>query len=341
MRRVLHLGPLGSNGGMSSVINNMVHMPPNGWLAYSKNTHSSGPYGKFSNWLSARSELKSLIQSSSIDLVHVHVTHSLSWWRKWDMLKICEKMSIPSVVHIHSGRFQKFCKGFVGFNVKSTLAKKYRGVIVLEKRWQEILMNWLPQNTRVIRNFTPKKIDRSQHQLGSKIKLLILSRSSKAKGLDFAIEILRQIKQKGVEVELTITGEDFQPTGSEDLAGELIIKGWVQEEEKDKLIRESDFLLSPSSFEGASMSIIESMVSGLPCIVSPASYETVSIPELVVSEFLPELWCKKIIELHDRNRYNNIVLEIESAASMYDVNKNVESLGEFYNYLISRKEINL
>ena len=82
MRRVLHLGPLGSNGGMSSVINNMVNMPPNGWLAYSKNTHSGGPYGKFSNWLSARSELKSLIQSSSIDLVHVHVTHSLSWWRK-------------------------------------------------------------------------------------------------------------------------------------------------------------------------------------------------------------------------------------------------------------------
>ena len=46
--------------------------------------------------------------------------------------------------------------------------------------------------------------------------------------------------------------------------------GWVSEERKRRLVASADFLISPSDYEGSSMSVIEAIVSGLPAIVSEA-----------------------------------------------------------------------
>jgi glycosyltransferase involved in cell wall biosynthesis len=319
---------------MSSVINNLVANPPKGWEAVPISTHSRGIYRKLSKWLHARRELKSNIHSSNVDLVHVHVTHSLSWWRKLDFLRICELEGVPSVVHIHSGRFDKFCDGLMGPLVKLTLEKENRGVILLEERWRRKLKKWLPQETQVIRNFSQTNIDRSQHSLNSKIKLLMLSRKSNSKGLNFAIEILRFLKQLGTDVELTITGEDFTPKNAIGLEENLDIRGWVTENQKHELIQISDFLISPSEFEGSSMSVIESIVSGLPCIVSPASSETVMNEGQVVSERSPELWGERILQLHQKMAYEDLVAKTFATAPIYGKEMNIRRLGEFYEKIV-------
>jgi glycosyltransferase involved in cell wall biosynthesis len=316
---------------MSTVINNLVTNPPKGWEANAISTHSNGFYRKITRWLQSRRLLQLEFDSSGIDLVHVHVTHSLSWWRKLDLLRVCEINGIPSIVHIHSGKFDDFCNGIMGPSVKMTLNKEKRGVIVLEERWKNKLTKWLPPKTRVIRNFPRKKVDRSHHILNSKIKMLILSRKSKVKGLDFAIEVLRNLKQMGADAELTITGGGYMPKNVIGLEENLNITGWVSDDQKDQLIRTSDFLLSPSEFEGASMSVIESIVSGLPCIVSPASSETVMNEGQVVSELSPELWGNKILELHQELPYRDLVAKTLAKASIYRKEENLRMLGEFYN----------
>ena len=333
MRRVVHLGPLDSRGGMSSVINNLVLNPPEGWETDSISTHSSGVYKKISKWHNARKGLKSKIKISNLDLVHVHVTHSLSWWRKLDLLRICEKNDIPSIIHIHSGKFDLFCDGINGPFVKSVLNKKNRGVIVLEERWRNKLKKWLPERTQVIRNFPAKKVDRSQHLLESKIKLLMLSRSSRVKGLDFAVDILRKLKQIGADAELTITGEGYIPKNAIGLEENLILRGWITETQKDDLIQTSDFLLSPSHYEGASMSVIEAIVSGLPCIVSPASSETVGHEGLLVCDLSPDEWGKRILQLHEKKRYQDVVMKTLGIAPTYYKEGNIRALGEFYDLI--------
>ena len=70
-----------------------------------------------------------------------------------------------------------------------------------------------------------------------------------------------------METELTITGSKSAMNGSNRGKIKKIV---INDEEKAKLIQKSDFLLSPSKFEGSSMSIIESMVSDA-CIVSSPS----------------------------------------------------------------------
>jgi len=171
--------------------------------------------------------------------------------------------------------------------------------------------------------------------LSSKIKLLLLSRSARTKGLNFAVEVLRNLKKAGVDAELTITGEGFGPTNKSGLEGHLIVKGWVDDGEKNALIKNSDFLLSPSGFEGSSMSIIESMVSGLPCIVSPTSSETVGNMDLVVDDFSPAAWATRIIKLHQEDIYQDMVKKTLRASMIYGAKRNIRLLSEFYDELIS------
>ena len=175
---------------------------------------------------------------------------------------------------------------------------------------------------------------------GRKIKLLLLSRHSSVKGQMFAIEILRFLKSKKVPASLTITGfpkkEDLEPLNFD---GDLDLLGWVSEKRKRELIASSDFLLSPSKYEGSSMSIIESIVSGLPCIVSEASRETIFNNDLVVSEFSTELWANKILQFSGKGEYEEIVVKLKESSLMYGPEENRTQIkGVYERLLFSRQQ---
>ncbi len=108
------------------------------------------------------------------------------------------------------------------------------------------------------------------------------------------MKILESLHSSGVKGILTMTGVKGM-TGFRSPELDIRCLGWIEESQKNNLISEADFLLSPSEYEGSSMSVIESMVSGLPCLVSEASRETVGIGELVMDDN-PDNWAKMIME---------------------------------------------
>ena len=136
----------------------------------------------------------------------------------------------------------------------------------------------------------------------------------------------------GINASLTMTGTAY---GSSKEFPDLEINclGWVSEDEKKKLIEESDLLISPSEYEGSSMSVIEAMVSGLPCIVSETSRETVGLPELVVGKD-KKSWAKTIIQITKSEKYNDIVERIRLNSSIYSIERCRASLGEIYESLM-------
>ena len=334
MRKVIHLGPLNSRGGMSAVIKSLVKHPPEHWIAEALATHADDSViAMLGAWGSSRSKLRRIARAGQIDLAHIHVTHSASWWRKRDLMRICERSGVPTVVHIHSGRFDDFCSGFAGGSVRRTLHKTGRRTVVLEERWLNRLANWIPIDSEVIPNQSEAIVDRKGHLPGSSLKLLMLSRGGHGKGLTFATKVLDSLLSRGVDATLRMSGE--KPGGKHDTRGGSIEHmGWISERRKVGLIAESDFLLMPSDFEGSSMAVIESIVNGLPCIVSPACAETVGVSSLVLGLEDPGAWADRIQELSDSQRYAEVVNELGSQAKRFSMDIARERWGALYKGLM-------
>jgi glycosyltransferase involved in cell wall biosynthesis len=338
MKRVVHLGPINSNGGMSSMMKLLIKNPPNEWLAESINTHSdNGIFNKLILWNESKNKLNNIIRNNKIDVAHIHVTHSMSWWRKISLKKICKKNDIPTIMHIHSGRFDDFCYGIfglIGRNVRKNFSIGKNKVIVLENRWIEILEKWIPTDAEVIPNIALKTSNKDKIIIGKKIKILMLSRKSSGKGHLFALSVLDSLISKGVDAELMMTGlveSDFNNLRD----GKLKPLGWVSEKKKEELIEQSNILLMPSAFEGSSISVIEAMINHLPCIVSPASRETVGIDELVLELNNPEEWANKILEISDEINYDRIINQIKINSEKYSIENVVNQWKIVYEKLLN------
>lgn len=338
MLRAIHFGPINSKGGMSSVIGDLIENAPEGWSSDAISTHSDTPAKMIFQWIKARKELKRAVKGKKIDIAHVHVTHSLSWWRKRGILRICDKFGIPSVVHIHSGKFDDFCSGISGRSVKKELSRSSRIVVVLEDRWKDRLSKWLPENTNVVYNSTNLIVDRRKHKLDEEIKLLLLSRHSKIKGHNFAIKIIEKLNHNKIPVSLIMTGVTEQDFNEGELPANVNCVGWVSETEKHDLLSKADILLSPSEYEGSSMSIIEGLVNGLPCLVSDVSAETVGQEDLVVSGYDEEQWANRIIRLCEPKRYRECVSKLLDYSKRYSRGKNKQAIGDIYKRLMDIRQ---
>ena len=191
---------------MSTVIRNLHQNPPNGWSSSTINTHEDSFIGMLAKWFRSGRILEQMIREGEVDIAHIHVTHSLSWIRKRSLMRKCEKMGIPTVIHIHSGKFDRFCTGWFGSSVKKELLVENRATIVLEERWKKLLKEWLPDSTFVVFNPSNAIGDRRNHELLTKVKLLLLSRKSEIKGHDFSIGIIEELHRMGINASLTMTG---------------------------------------------------------------------------------------------------------------------------------------
>ena len=320
---------------MSSVIRTLADNPPEGWASGIIDTYSNkGIFSKATAWLKAREEVKSLALDGSIDVAHIHVTHSLSWWRKRDIMRLCDKIGIKVLVHIHSGKFDKFCRGFAGKSVKEDLGNKNRKVVVLENRWLKILEEWLPKNSSVIANsIDPKKIVPRRNGFSGELKILMLSRKDSVKGHRFALDVHRILRDEGIKCKLIIAGVKKEEIRAKIHEGVEII-GWVSEEEKWKLLGEVDFVLSPSEFEGSSMTVIESISSGVPCICSLASAETIGIESLILDLRDPNEWADKIVELSSPRLYREIENLLQGQKARFDIEQVNYHWSEIYDRLV-------
>jgi len=328
MKKVVHIGPLDNKGGMSSVMKRMISKPPPGWESDVISTScDSNMIFKIKIWIQSYFHFRHKIKNCNIDLAHIHVTHSLSWWRKITFLRLCKNNDLPAILHIHSGRFDDFCKKFFtipGKSVKKNLNDQLIRTVVLENRWKIKLKKWIPENSIVIRNSSTHRINRLKkvnNNKNNQILLILFARDSRGKGHDFAIKVFESLDQMGVNVKLIMTGRDNKKIKN-NYNGKIQALGWISNSEKDSLMSIADFLIMPSEFEGSSISVIDSIVNGLPCIVSPASSETVGILDLCISIDDPNEWAKRIIYLSDNNKYNDISQKLKVLSDKY-LNENI------------------
>ena len=331
---IVHIGPTKSQGGISQVVRNIIRLDLENYSMREINTHSEGGLtSKFSRMVGGIVKLLKHIHNSEIDLAHIHVTHGVSWWRKVIFMRICAAKKIETIVHIHSGKFDEFSVGLPLKSVRKNTRRPGTTTILLEERWREGLSGVVPDNCIVAPNFSFSGKKRSFRPPKGRIEIILLSRGTKVKQVDFALDIMRKIRSIGSEAFLTITGRQIEiPDDLEDCVKST---GWISESEKMSYLEKSDFLISPSKYEGCSVSVIEAINSRLPVLVSEASRETIGIEELVIDQFDPSEWAKKLVRYSEEEKYSDILTKLENITK-YSPEKAKEKWSKIYADCVER-----
>jgi glycosyltransferase involved in cell wall biosynthesis len=213
------------------------------------------------------------------------------------------------------------------------LAKEGRRTVVLEERWLNELKDWLSNDSMVIHNYSNRN-ERIGPRTGinGPIRFLFLAREDMSKGQELAIRVVEELVSRGQKSILKITGTSNNYAIRNSSYIEQL--GWITEEEKFDLMDKTDIILSPSLYEGSSMTVIESIVNGIPCICSEASRETIGIPSLVVESRDEEVWADRIEELIDNEEYLEVTEKLSQISKKYSKEENIHLWGELYASMV-------
>jgi glycosyltransferase involved in cell wall biosynthesis len=181
----------------------------------------------------------------------------------------------------------------------------------------------------------------SKRLLGNSFSILFVGRVSKHKGLDVLIRALKIIRDRGLDVNVTIAGRQAPNDHTTRQINRLAINLGIDEHVSwlgnltaitlQSAYSTADLLVLPSRHEGFGLPAIEAMWFGLPVIVSNAG----ALPEVVKNGALVfetddyEDLADKIIMLHDDLELRNRTLEAaRSVRELYTFEKFSESVRE-------------
>lgn len=136
------------------------------------------------------------------------------------------------------------------------------------------------------------------------------------KGTDIIIQALEKLKKKGIIVNVSFAGDDWDNSTRKILNyakehgidGQVSCPGFLSRQQLDDFLNNADLFVLPTKAEGLPRVIIEAISKGLPTITTPASGN----PELISSDYLVPFYdvdtlAKKIERLvRDKEEYKRV-----------------------------------
>ncbi len=273
------LGPRGAGGGIDRITNNLL---------------AEGDRGRPTRLSALTTRGQSLARSplhmglaifhivwkqraNGIQLAHFNVSQHGSVTRKALLAKLCHRLGIPYVIHIHGSTFHKYAAGLTGRKLRRLKTFLYRAesLIVLGQVWKDRVLQILPEisskivvvpNSSQERRTSPARADKVP-------QVLFLGRVGDRKGAYDLIHALGLLPRT-LEYRAIIAGDGDlkKATGliqKLDLAERVRVVGWVGAEQVDDLLQSSAILALPSYDENLPMSVIEAFSAGLAVIATP------------------------------------------------------------------------
>ena len=276
MRKVLHVGPCHSPGGMATVIHTLADHPPHGWTASLLSSHAEGGIRKkWKAYRTARKEIDKVCSKNSDrpDVIHLHAAADWSWRRKVRLIRIAQHHDVPCIVHLHSGQFDDWLIDGGQkrqTHVRSVLEEKGVQGVVLSTAWNERLSPLI--GSLEVVNIPLPPHEQSDNAVRDEDHLLLLGRADPVKGHAFAVDLVAALRAVFPKLRLTMTGTS---NSEHEWVDSL---GWVSDKEKSRLVASASVLLIPSAFEGQPMVALEALSAGLPVC---ASDRVVGLPDTV------------------------------------------------------------
>jgi glycosyltransferase involved in cell wall biosynthesis len=202
-------------------------------------------------------------------------------------VRIGHRYNIPLIATVHNlgktwarwRRYYGVVLGTAGYLGESWLRRRtpYAFVIsdsewmrrALEGDWPSERLAWIPNGVDPSL-FYPSSVRKLEN--GQTLNLFYAGRFVWLKGQQVLVAAFAQALQAGLKAKLHLAGHGplidavRRQVKSLNLESHVIFHGAVQKSDMPQLYRQMDIFVSPSFFEGLSLSLLEAMASGLPVI---------------------------------------------------------------------------
>jgi glycosyltransferase involved in cell wall biosynthesis len=227
-----------------------------------------------------------ILLTKRIDVVHIHCGDAPSPCRKYIFFKISRWFKCKVVLHLHGALFLEQYKKLSDFWRKRLRCFFERAdiVICLSQTWSDAIGDLFPKSKRVV---VPNGIllpDKARIQKKSSLQTQIafLGLVGPRKGVFDLLIVFERLVVEGYDILLCIGGNGEIDKLKDHISSPILkdrvqYLGWINDDQKDRLLVDSDIFILPSYGEGMPVSILEAMAYGLAVISTPVG----GIPELV------------------------------------------------------------
>jgi glycosyltransferase involved in cell wall biosynthesis len=216
--------------------------------------------------------------------VHIHLSEPPSAKRKMFYFKVAKLYGKKIILHFHA------------FSPETTLNSKYQSlykllfeqadlVIVLSNQWKQWVEEYLKISNNVVVLYNPcDEIILSDDNIRKK-NILFAGTLNQRKGYTDLIRAFALIASLYPDWTLTFAGngEIEQAkflTKELNIDKRVVFLGWIKEEQKDQVLRESSIFCLPSYSEGFPMAVLDAWAYGIPVITTPVG----GLPDVVENE---------------------------------------------------------
>ncbi len=225
------------------------------------------------------------IMFEKINIIHFHSSSGRSYYRTYILLVLAKLFQKKTVLHLHSSNFDEFFINKRRLLVSHGLTLS-DVVLVLCRDWYvKLKSKYSLSNIYEVNNPVeiPDYIRIWKYKSNHKFRILFLGFIIESKGIRDLISVAQDLYYDMPNVEFIIGGKGeleyliFDYIEKHNKNCNMIFKGWVVEEEKEKLFKLCDLLFLPSYNEGMPMVILEAISNKLPVISTNIS----GIPQVV------------------------------------------------------------
>ncbi len=292
-----------------------------------------------------------VVKRQKIDLVHQNLPFDPKGLVRESVINFwCWVLNVPVVLHIHGGKFITQGTGNIFFlKLAQSLFVHSNQVIVLSELEKEMLKNKFNfQSARVLSNSINTTAYQNQRlkTYTDKPTVLFLGRIEENKGFYDMIEAFRMLV-KVSDFRFVLCGDgplkEFCVEAFEGILGkDFEYKGVVSGQNKTDIIKDSDFFILPSYFEGIPMALLETMAASVvPIVTNVGSMK--QVVEHGVNGLLVER--KNSIDLFEKLKsiftnqelYNQLSENAKKTVSEhYDIKNYITQLNELYKKAIEK-----
>lgn len=232
------------------------------------------------------SRIRRVLRRHEVDLVHLHVAERGSFWRKALIAEEAKKNGIPVVFHHHAAEFEPFYEG-LSQDARYKVEKACNDVdvnLVLSGTINEVMKKYFPHaHFQVLHNAVPTYATNQYDSSASTI--VFMGRLGERKGTFDLIKAFGNIISKiDGKYHVALCGDGdieaaramIQELG---LSERVDCLGWINANQKERIMKDAVLNVLPSYHEGLPMSILEAMAHGVPTI----STDIAAIPEVITS----------------------------------------------------------